>query len=180
MSDERDDNVVPFPRGQFEKAMNEHESALDQLMVRRADRTREGCDHLRVGVYVSAADRTVTCRGCGVAMDPIAVLDSIAGSREMLVHQGRALRNERDYLRVEVEKLKRAEANAKARIRAARKRLASADEADALENAARHAADTEAAIGWDGLHEGSKARYRRVALLAVEGYFGAAAQAAVS
>lgn len=123
-----DDNVVvPFPRRQFEG--NSREAAHEELPVR----TRRGldrkkvCDHNRHGSWVDERARTVTCRGCGIPLDPIAVLTSFARSRESLIDRGRALRQEVDHLTDRVARLKRDETNAKSRIRTARRRRGDRD-----------------------------------------------------
>lgn len=114
---EHDDNVVPFPRGQFEKARNEHESALDVLPVRVDRGTKLRCQHERS--TVNEADRTVTCRDCDAVLDPIHVLARLAGNREYLVNHGRMLRREATYLQTRVDDLERQEKNLKARLRRA-------------------------------------------------------------
>lgn len=112
---EHDAEVIPFPRGQFERTANERESRLDTLPVRPEHRSKSKCDHARS--WVNEADRTVECRDCGVALDPIRVLAKLADRREWLVRDGMMLRNEATHLRTLVEKLKRDEKNAKARLR---------------------------------------------------------------
>lgn len=163
------DNVVPFPRGQFEKASNEREALLDELPV-RTDQTLRACFHREHGTKVSEGARTVKCRGCDVDLDPIEVLSWLARDRENLVWQGRRLRNERDYLEQEVEKLKRDERNAKARIR--RARTAREDEA-ALIAAASVASGVGGYRPWDECSEAQQSivieRVRQV----VEAYHGA-------
>lgn len=111
---EQDATVIPFPLGQFERAANERESELDQLAV-RTKRDPQPCEHQ--ASFVDEQARRVTCRACGVELDPVHVLAKLAGSREYLVRQGRSLRHEAASLQATVDRLKRDERNAKARLR---------------------------------------------------------------
>ena len=119
MTIDHDDNVVPFPRSPHERAHNDREAALEQEPV-RPQRTPSPCRH--DASFVDMRARTVNCRRCGVALDPIDVLHSLAVHRERLIMRGRALRHEVEYLTEQLDRLKRLEVNAKARIRTARKR----------------------------------------------------------
>lgn len=174
--DEFEAAVIPFPRGQFERMQNEREAALEELPVRTRHESRE-CWHRQHGSFVSEGARTVTCRGCGVALDPIEVLAQIARNREGLVHAGQRLRRERDYLTREVEELKRQERNAKSRIRTARKRR---DDREALISAAeqfRSDAGVSMGIGgyrgWDDLNDGQREVVLGYVRQIVEAYAGA-------
>jgi hypothetical protein len=79
LSDVFEDNLVPFPRGQFEKRQNEREAAFDEEPV-RIERGVRTCNHDRSTVNEQA--RTLTCRDCGVALDPIYVLSRLALKRQ--------------------------------------------------------------------------------------------------
>lgn len=172
MSDELkhfDENVVPFPRGQFERMQNEREAALEELPV-RTKREARTCWHRQHGTFVAESARAVTCRGCGAALDPIEVLAWIAHDRENLVHAGRCLRSERDYLEQEVEKLKRQERNAKARIRRARSRR---EDAAALEAAVSVGVRIDSYRPWEELNNAQRAVVIERVRLMVEAYHGA-------
>jgi hypothetical protein len=153
MSDSDDgwnQNVVPFPRGQFERGHNERDAALEELPV-RSKHTALTCHHRQHGSFVDEGARVVTCRGCGVVLDPIEVLAWLARDREWLVNQGRGLRNERDHLQRQVDELKRQERNAKSRIRRARGRR---DDQEPLEQAAVKLAEfVRYPERWDRMNE---------------------------
>lgn len=129
-TEDGDSNVVPFPRGQFEQ--NRVEALFEELPVRSAPYHRT-CDHTRAGATVNAQDRRVHCRACKVELDPISVLAALASNRENLVFAGLRLRREVEHLTERLERLRKDETNAKARIRKARKSL---DDLDALRAAA--------------------------------------------
>lgn len=168
--DDGDGLVILFPKGQFEKGMNERESALDELPVRRRREGRACRHHEEHGVFVSTSSRLVTCRGCEVVLDPIEVLDWIAGLRENLVNRGLSLRREADYLQEKVTELERVERNARARIKAARKRRA---DGDALRVAARALAERAERRNWDEMGEGQQdAAVKRIEMV-IEEYVGA-------
>jgi hypothetical protein len=112
-----DADVIPFPRGQFEKRRNERESLLDERPVRAKRGSLRACHHDQS--VVDEAARTVLCRACGVALDPVAVLARIAHNREGLVHRGMMLRAEAEHLQKRVDDLGRKEKNLKARLRRA-------------------------------------------------------------
>lgn len=116
MSD-HDADVIPFPRGQFEKRENERGALLDELPVRSDRKSLGDCHHDRT--TVNEAARTVTCRDCGVAVDPIRTLARLAHNREFLVRQGMMLRSEATHLQKRVDDLNRQEKNTKARLRRA-------------------------------------------------------------
>lgn len=115
MSDDYDAEIIPFPKGQFERAHNERESALDEEPVRIERGSKKHCYHHRS--MVNEYDRTLICRDCEAPLDPIHVLARLASSRESLILRGRSLRLEVDGLAASVEKLKRDEKNTKARLR---------------------------------------------------------------
>lgn len=111
-----DDNVVPFPKSALDRAQNMGEAALAELPVLQRHAPR-ACSHERS--WVDPHARTVNCRDCGIALDPIDVLTEIAARRERVVYHGRRMRRAADYLEHEVERLKREERNAKARLKRA-------------------------------------------------------------
>lgn len=176
MTDERDTTIIPFPRGQLERLHNQREAAFEDLPVRTKHAPRT-CWHRERGAYVDEAARKVSCRGCGVDLDPIEVLSWIARDRESLVRRDQALRRERDYLEREVERLKRAERNAKARIRTARKRRGDRHALEAAAEQFRSEAGVHLGIGgycgWDRLNDGQREVVLGYVRQIVEAYAGA-------
>lgn len=170
MSDDGDDNIIPFPRGQFEVAQNKRESLFDEEPI-RSKRDGRSCWHSQHGVWVDSGTRKVTCRGCGTEMDPIDALAWLASQREQLLSRGLNLRREADDLYVRVEDLKRQERNAKSRIRSARKRGVN-------DEAIRRALEmSKVRIGgyqpWAELSEPQREVTMEKARLLIEAFFGA-------
>lgn len=165
-ADDYDANVIPFPRGQFEKRQNEREAALDELPV-RLGREPRACRHERS--TVDAAARTLVCRDCEVSLDPIDVLASLAQRREQLVNTGRMLRSEVDHLRDRVAELERQERNAKSRIKRAR---TSSPYAPAIEEAAKQVG-IRRNENWDGMPNGRRLRLIEEARAVVEEFVAA-------
>lgn len=169
MDDDGDDElaqVIPLPRP---FAYNTREAKLDEECVVRTSREPRPCSHARS--FVDRAARTVTCRACGVALDPIDVLDAIARDRESIVSRGMMLRRQVDDLAKQVATLERVERNAKSRIRTARKR--SAISPAEVEAAARHMADANyLAVGrsWETISEEQRARLREQVRPALEAF----------
>lgn len=169
------DNVVPFPKGQFERDQNQRIAALDDLPVRTAH-VVGACFHNQHGAWINEGARTVTCRGCDVALDPIEVIAWLARDRENLVLRGRSLRREVDDLTIRVDDLKRAEKNAKSRIRKARLRR---DDRDALIAAAsvRNEFGVGIPIGgyrpWENLSDPQRSVVLEKVELIIEAYAGA-------
>jgi len=164
--DERLADVIPLPRA-LGYAQNEVEAKLDELPVRLSEKPR-ACDHR--GSVVDASARTLTCRSCGVALDPIDVLSKLARSRESLVSQGVFLRRQVDSLRETVATLERAERNAKARIRNARRRRG--DEW-AVEVACMAIYDGQHYQRWEALPESLRESRRREFRPGLEAYAAA-------
>ena len=65
-------------------------------------------------------NRTITCKRCGLALDPFELVLDRARNGENIVTEIKSLYAKRDALREAVAKLEREEKNAKARLRAAR------------------------------------------------------------
>jgi chromosome segregation ATPase len=145
LSDVFEDNLVPFPRGQFEKRQNEREAAFDEEPV-RIERGVRTCNHDRSTVNEQA--RTLTCRDCGVALDPIYVLSRLALNREHLISRGRRLRDEVDHLQERADDLKRQEKNTKARLRNAQ-HPALKDARQALSEAQKVLLEAERKLAFD-------------------------------
>lgn len=147
---------------------NEREAALDELPVRTERDKPSDCDHRRT--WVNEAARTLTCRDCDCAVDPISTLAQLARNREFYVTQARWLRNDLDRVRRELTDLERQERNAKARIRNARKRR---DDEHALIAAATAGVAVGGYRPWEQLND----EQRRVVLekvrTVVEAYAGA-------
>lgn len=101
--DELDANIIPFPSGPLELRRNRAEAALDTLPVRVGH--GDACHHERS--EVNEAARTVICRDCGVALDPIVVLARLAHNRERLVREGRLLRATVEELHQTLTELRR-------------------------------------------------------------------------
>lgn len=133
VSDEpRQAEVIPLPGAQWKRHVNVLDAKLDDGAV-RIKRGVRACEHRRS--WVDERARTVCCRDCGVALDAIEVLTSVARAREGLVLDVSRLRSDRERLRADVDRLAREERNAKARAQAARRRALKVDHA-ALEAAA--------------------------------------------
>lgn len=166
--DDYDANVVPFPRGQFERSQNARDATLDELAI-RTQREPRSCAHTRS--WVDEAARKLKCRDCEVDLDPIDVLATLACRREQLVHHGMRLRSEVEHLSERVEELKREERNAKSRIRNARR---SRDDADALRAAAQAGVSIDGYRQWAELSEPQRGvvldKVRRVIEAYIEAY----------
>jgi hypothetical protein len=170
VNDDEDDDlaeVIRLPRA-FGRDRNALEAKLDELPVRTKERDYSKpapCKH-RASVVDEQA-RTVECRRCGAELDPIVVLAQLAKHRETLVRQGSMLQHQVDSLLETARKLERAERNAKARIRSARKR---APDDGAVEAAARAVFEARAAIPWSSLDPRRQAEERARVLPALEAY----------
>lgn len=156
-------DVIQLPRS-LNKAGNELDASMDELPT-RTKREARGCFHNRAFINLEA--RTLTCRDCGVPIDPFVHLHWLAQNRESVIRAAHSWRHERDHLYEEVEKLKRQERNAKARIRSARRRRT--DQA-AIEAGARAAFEERAAISWDGVKGYARERSLAAARAVIEGY----------
>lgn len=164
------DNVIPMPRRTVERNMQENH--LDELPVRPAGWKAEAqaCPHR--GSTIDGKARTLVCRACGVPLDPIDVLARLAYAREQEITTAHRWRRETNDLMKTAERLRREEANAKNRIRTARKRLATmADEALAIEGAASALVNARRyGPSWDETGDGHRDEARKLAAAAVEGY----------
>lgn len=65
-------------------------------------------------------NRTITCKRCGLTLDPFELVLDRARNGENIVSEIKSLYAKRDALREAVAKLEREEKNAKARLRATR------------------------------------------------------------
>jgi hypothetical protein len=152
---------------------NRAEAARDELPVRRVPYDYSGgiCHHTDHGVWVDPDKRVVTCRGCAAELDPISVLAGLAHRYEALVDAGLTRQHEVQRLTKAVAQLTRAEKNAKARVRAARRR---ADDREGLIAAAK-AVQIGGYRSWDELNEHQQGEVVRRVEVLVEAYFGAMA-----
>lgn len=80
------------------------------------------CVHGQTTIVIE--QRVVTCDSCGAALDPFAVLASIARNRDAAAATIRHHRNEINRLQLRLDELKREERNVKARTRRYAKELA--------------------------------------------------------
>lgn len=173
---EDDDNVVPFPRPAWEQTANAREAERDEAPLRlRRPGKEKTCEHRNSWVDVQA--RRLHCRDCGVELDPYTVLAQIADRRESLIRRAQHYRGEISRLQERVDALTKAEKNAKARIRGARRRR---DDRDALIAAASVVPEHQVVavrIGgyqpWEKLGEGQREVVLGYVRLMIEAYHGA-------
>lgn len=119
-----DDNLIPFPVPPHLRKKNEIEAQLDEIPVRPKKRDYmkpPPCRHNRS--TVSKEERTVHCRDCGVPLDALDVLASLAWEYERWAQQLVQLRVDVKSLSETLVDLQRQERNAKARVRAARQKI---------------------------------------------------------
>nr|EDZ9938210.1 hypothetical protein [Salmonella enterica subsp. enterica serovar Nessziona] len=111
--DDNSDNVI-----QLLQPKSEEEGLLNVVITDRKSGEQKCCQHIRT--TISEVNRTITCKRCGLALDPFELVLDRARNGENIVSEIKSLYARRDALRESVAKLEREEKNAKARLRAAR------------------------------------------------------------
>ncbi|EAA7255167.1 hypothetical protein DPU22_20275 [Salmonella enterica subsp. enterica serovar Newport] len=111
--DDNSDNVI-----QLVQPKSEEEGLLNVVITDRKSGEQKCCQHIRT--TISEVNRTITCKRCGLALDPFELVLDRARNGENIVSEIKSLYARRDALRESVAKLEREEKNAKARLRAAR------------------------------------------------------------
>lgn len=97
-------------------------SPIDDPMFVKAPLPDRWCHHHRT--YIDASHRLVSCRDCGMLIDPFDALNDIANHQIRLRVTADHAQRESDARAKSLAKVKREEDNAKARVRAARDRAA--------------------------------------------------------
>lgn len=169
-ADEDDDAVVVPLRRADVRDRNAREAQLEELLVRPVEPWTKPlgtpeCKHRTSTVDEQA--RTLTCRKCGVPLDPFRVIGQLANEGERLVKDAQRWAEERDRLHRLVADLERQERNAKSRVRAARKRR---NDEPAMRAAARALYNGRSHRDWDHLSPEYQAEATRLIRDAVEAY----------
>ena len=107
------DNVITLVQPK-----SEEEGLLNVVITDEKSVEQKCCQH--ISTTISEVNRTITCKRCGLALDPFELVLDRARNGENIVTEIKSLYAKRDALREAVAKLEREEKNAKARLRAAR------------------------------------------------------------
>lgn len=107
------DNVITLVQPK-----SEEEGLLNVVITDEKSVEQKCCQH--ICTTISEVNRTITCKRCGLALDPFELVLDRARNGENIVTEIKSLYAKRDALREAVAKLEREEKNAKARLRAAR------------------------------------------------------------
>ncbi|EFB9701793.1 hypothetical protein [Escherichia coli] len=107
------DNVITLVQPK-----SEEEELLNVVITDEKSVEQKCCQHFRT--TISEVNRTITCKRCGLALDPFELVLDRARNGENIVSEIKSLYTKRDALREAVAKLEREEKNAKARLRAVR------------------------------------------------------------